>query len=124
MKKIILILFLTTIIYASYGQKEIRAEDKIVFVYYENEPNNLIVIPNIGKLHTFKIYRKLREENEYKLVVTKKKPLLPMRYNVTPYSVSWEDTGFHSREIDYKIIALNKKGVELCEMKVIWQDKK
>ncbi len=124
MKKILWIIFLSTFFYTSYGQKNIKEGDKIVLVYYENRPNNYIVIPNLGKLHTFKILRKLKNENDYKLVTTQKKPPLPMRYNVTPYSVTWEDTEFHTRDIDYKIIAFNKDGEELCEMKIVWEEKK
>jgi hypothetical protein len=60
----------------SFGQSDIKPGDKIVFVYYENRSKNFILIPNVGKLHTFKIYRKLKgeSESEFKLMTEKKKP--------------------------------------------------
>lgn len=124
MKKLLLIGCFLTVYILTYGQKDIKEGDKIVFVYFENRPNNLIVIPNIGKLHTFKIYRKQKNEKDFLLVATKTKPPLPMRYNVTPYSVTWEDKEIHSREIDYKVVAFNKKEEQLCEMNIVWEDKK
>ena len=92
------------------------------FVLYENQTSNLIVIPNLGKYHTFKFFRKNKEDSEYELVTIKKKPPLPMRYRMTPYEVKWEDTGVHSREVEYQIIAFKKNGEEICTMKIIWDE--
>lgn len=111
----------------SFGQNNIKPGDKIVFVYYENRPKNFILIPNVGKLHTFKIYRKLKGENEseFKLITEKKKPALPMRENSpAPWGVRWEDPDYHSRDIDYKVLAFDKKGNELCQMQIIWEEAK
>jgi len=124
MKRKLLIGFLLAIFSLTSGQRTIKEGDKVVFVYVENRPNNFIVIPNIGKLYSFKIYRKLKDENDYKLVATKTKPPLPMRYNVTPYGVTWEDKESHTRDIDYKVIAYDKKDIQICEMVIIWKDKK
>jgi len=123
MKKVLFIIFFSSFFATSFGQNDVKEEDKTAFVLFNNVTKNVIIIPNLGKLHTFKIYRKLKEESDFQLVATKKKPPLPMRDNITPYGVTWEDT-LHSRDIEYKIVALNKKGEELCEMKVIWQEKK
>lgn len=103
-----------------FGQKQISKSEKLVFVYHEKRAHNFIVIPNTGKLHSFKIYRKESRDIAFQFIVEKKKPLLPQRYNVTQYGVTWEDTGYHSRDVDYKVIAFAKGGQELCEMTVMW----
>jgi len=111
----------------SVAQENIKPEDKIVFVYYENLSKNIILIPNVGKLHAFKIYRKLKSENEseFKLMAEKKKPMLPMRENSpAPWGVKWKDPDYHSRDIDYKILAFDKSGNELCQMQIIWDHAK
>lgn len=108
----------------TFAQKEIKASDKIVFIYYENPKNNLIVIPNLGKFHTFKIFRKQKSDTSFVLVAEKKKPPLPLRYNITQFAVSWEDTEYHTRDIDYKILAFDRKENELCEMQIIWEKNK
>jgi len=123
-KTILWIVILSIISYTSFGQKNIKDVTEIAFVYYVNRPYNIIVIPNIGRLHTFKIYRKTENDNEYKLAVVKKKPPLPMRFRVTPYGVIWKDKYFHTRDIAYKVIAFNRKGDELGEMKIIWDENK
>jgi hypothetical protein len=105
-----------------FGQKKVDTLDKVVFVYYENRKTNFIVIPNTGKLYSFKIYRKPKDDTLFVQVAEKKKPPLPMRYNVTAYGVTWVDKEFHTREVDYKVIAFDKKGNEICEMYVIWEN--
>lgn len=78
----------------------------------------------MGKFHSFKVYHKLKTETEFKFVAEKRKPRFPLGYNSFPREVKLEDTKFHSREIDYKIIAFDKRGLEICEMKIIWDEEK
>jgi hypothetical protein len=110
----------------TFGQKEIKETDKIVFCYVENRLKNFIVIPNFrGKLYNFEIYRKLKSESEFKLIVSKKKPAIPLRTNhPSVYSVQWEDPDYHSRDVDYKILCYDKKGNEHGEMQIIWEEEK
>lgn len=115
------LLFTVTVV---FGQKQATDPEKIVFVYYKGRPHNFIVIPNIGKFKSFKIYRKQATDTSFVQVVEKKKPLLPMRNNITPYAVTWEDDGSSSRAIEYKIYAFSKEGEEICEMKIIWEGDK
>jgi hypothetical protein len=109
----------------AFGQKKVEVSDKIVFVYYEGYPKNSILIPNFGKLHSFKIYRKLKSEAGYQFIIEKEKPGLPLRTNSPGiWSVQWQDPDYHSRDIDYMILAFDKKGVQICEMQVIWEGEK
>ena len=120
----ITLLFLTKV---TFGQKKIDPGDKLVFVYYEKYPKNFILIPNVGKLHSFKIYRKLKSESDssFKFMAERKKPPLPMRANSpAPWGVNWEDPDYHSRDIDYKVLAFDKDGNELCQMQIIWEEEK
>jgi hypothetical protein len=41
-----------------------------------------------------------------------------------PWGVKWEDPDYHSRDIDYKVLAFDKKGNELCQMQIIWEQTK
>jgi hypothetical protein len=105
-----------------YAQKEINPNYKIAYVILENRYTNFILIPNQGKFHSFKIYRKLKADTSFVFLEEKYKPILPIKNEVgTPYGVSWEDPKFHSREVDYKVIAFDKKGNQLCEMQMIWE---
>lgn len=45
-----------------------------------------------------------------------------MRYNITPYSVMWEDQKYNTPDVSYKIISFDKKGQEICELKIIWEN--
>jgi hypothetical protein len=122
MKKIIYVLLFIALYSCSSSPQQIREIDKVVLIYYQNRPNNLIIIPNTGKLPKFKIYRKLKSETEFRLVAIKNRPPLPMRYNVTQYGVSWVDKEFNTQDVDYKIIACNSNDETICEMDIIWQD--
>ena len=124
MKSLITTLLFISILTFGYGQKEIKSKDKIVFVLFEKQVKNVIMIPNYGKLYKFKIYRRISSNDEFKLMTEKKKPPLPLRYNVTPYGVTWEDPDYHTRDIEYKILAFDKKDNELCEMQIVWEEKK
>lgn len=117
---VVLLLFVSIL----YGQKKVNEGEKLVFVYYKNKPHNLIVIPNTGKFKSFKIYRKLPTDSAFVQVAEKKKPLLPMRYNITPYAVTWEDDTNSSREIEYRIYAFDKNDEQICEMKLFWDGDK
>lgn len=105
----------------SIGQKNVDTTQQVAFVYFENRKTNFIVIPNIDRLSTFKIYRKLNTDSAFIEVAVKKKPPLPMRYNVTSYGVTWEDKEYNTRNIDYQIIAFDKKGNRICELKIMWE---
>ena len=122
MKEIVVTCFISFVSLIAFGQKEISPGDKLVFVYYENRPHNLIAIPNMGKLYSFKIYRKQTGDTTFQFIIEKKRPLLPMRYNMTQYGVTWEDIGYHSKDVDYKVIAFDKAGKELCIMNVMWHN--
>jgi hypothetical protein len=65
-------------------------------------------IENPGKIHYI---RRLK----------KKKPALPERRYGTPYSVGWPDKGVHTRNVDYKVFAFDKKGQRICELRVFWE---
>lgn len=104
-----------------FSQKLVDPVGQLAFVYYQNRQTNLIVIPNIDKLNTFKIYRRSINDSTFVQVAKKKKTPLPMRYNISPYSVSWEDKEYHSKEVEYEIIAFDKKGNEICKLNVIWE---
>ena len=56
-------------------------------------------------------------------IAEKKKPPLPMRYNISPYSVTWEDKEYNTSDLNYRILSYDKKGKEICELKVIWENK-
>ena len=120
--KLIFILFCTLLTTTLCAQKKIDSSGQVAFVYYENRPTNLIVIPNIDKLFSFKIFTKKPTDQIFVLVGEKKKPLLPMRYNISPYAVTWEDKHYQGTEIEYKVIAFDKKGVEICSLNVIWEN--
>jgi hypothetical protein len=124
MKIISLSILMALLTSLTFGQEKKDPKDKLVFVYFENREKNLLVIPNTSRLHTFKIYSKLKSDTTFILVAEKKKPLLPMRYNISPYSVSWQDPTYHTRNIVYKVLAFDRKGNELCEMTVIWEREK
>ena len=116
-------LIITLLFFAShaYGQKSANEGEKIVFIYYKSRPHNFIVIPNTGKFKSFKIYRKSVSDSAFVQVAEKKKPFLPMRNNITPYAVMWEDNASSSREIEYKIYAFDKDAEQICEMKIFWE---
>src|SRR5687767_3429783 len=124
MKRLVATLLFINILTLSYGQTKIEAKDNIAFILFEKQDKNAIVIPNYGKLHKYKIYRRISSNEEFKLVTEKKKPPLPLRYNVTPYGITWEDPDYHTRDIEYKILAFDKKDQELCEIQIIWEEKK
>lgn len=109
-----------------FAKGGISEADKIVFVYLNNRSKNFIVIPNFrGKLHTFKIYRKLKSGNEFSFIVEIRKPKIPLRSNRPgPYSVQWEDPEYLSRNVDYRIIGYDKKGQDYGEMNFIWEEEK
>jgi hypothetical protein len=120
-RKILIIVFICFSLFA-FGQKKLDTLSKIAFVYYENRKANFIAIPNTGKFYSFKIYRKTKDDTLFVQVVEKKKPPLPMRYNITPYGITWVDKEYHTREVDYKITAFDKKGNEICKMYVMWEN--
>ena len=124
MVRIYWITIFSTIFSLTNGQERINPGYKLAMVYYENHDKNFILIPNMGKFWSFKVYHKLKTETEYKFVGEKRKPRLPFGYISFPYEVKIEDTAFHSREIDYKILAFDKRGREICEMKIIWDEEK
>lgn len=118
----ILLVFTPLVFYSFFifAQKELKPSHKIAFVIFENRYTNFILIPNLGKLHSFKIYRKQKNEVDFKFIDEIKKPILPIRNECGPgYAVCWEDPKYRSRDVDYKIVAFNKKGVEICEMIII-----
>ena len=124
MAKIYLITILLTIFSFAKGQERINLGCKLAAVNYENRDKNFIVIPNMCKFHSFKVYHKPKTEPEYKFLGEKRKPRLPLGNNHFPYEVGLVDTKYHSREIDYKILAFDKRGREICEMKIIWDEEK
>jgi len=107
---------------AALSQKHVDSSSQIAFVYFKNRQTNLIVIPNIDKLSSFKFYRKAIGDTAFVLVAEKKKFPLPLRNNVSPYGVYWEDKDYHTKDVEYRIIAFNKKGNEICKLNVIWED--
>ena len=119
--RIFLLLTISFISTSLFGQKKIDSSGQVVFVYYENRKTNFIVIPNIDRLHSFKIYRKKQDDSTFIQVAERKKPPLPMRHNITPYGVTWEDKDYHSKEVEYKVVAFDKKDNEICKMNVIWE---
>jgi hypothetical protein len=123
MIKIYWIALFLTILSSANGQETINLGYRLAFVYYEDHDKNLILIPNMGKFYSFKVYHKTKNETEYEFVGEARKPRLPFGYSF-PYQVKLADTKFHSREIDYKILAFDKSGREICEMKVIWDEEK
>ena len=122
MKKKYLLLILTLVSLTLFGQKKIDTTRQIAFVYFQNRKTNLIVIPNIDRLYSFKIYRKTKIDSSFAQVAEKKKPPLPMRYNVSPYAVTWEDKENNTTDIEYKILSFDKRGDEICELKIIWEN--
>jgi len=124
MKKLVATLLFISILKLGYGQQEILPKDNIAFILFEKQDRNAILIPNYGKLHKFKIYRRISSNDEFKLVTEKKKPPVPLKDNVTPHGVTWQDPDYHTRDIEYKILAFDKKGKELGEVQVIWAEKK
>ena len=123
-----LILFYLIICLCAFSvnaQKKIEHTHKIVFVYFEKYEKNYIVIPNFGKLYSFKIYRKLKNESDYQFMIEKRRPSIQVRSNWPgTRSVHWKDPDYHSRDIDYQIFAFDKLGNELCEMEIIWEKDK
>jgi len=105
-----------------FGQKKIDTAKQVAFVYFENRKNNLIVIPNIDRLYSFKIYRRQKSDTSFVQVAEKKRPALPMKYNVTSYGVTWEDKEYNMPDIDYKIVSFDKGGKQICELKVMWEN--
>lgn len=124
MKSLVSTLLLISILRFGYGQGEIEVRDNIAFVLLEKQDKNTIVIPNYEKLHKFKIYRRISSNHEFNLVTEKKKPSLPTKYSVTPYGITWGDPDYHTRDIEYKILAFDKKDKQLCEIHIIWEQKK
>jgi len=122
MKRKLLGFVLTLISLNVVGQKKIDTAKQVAFVYFENRRTNLIVIPNIDRLYSFKIFRRTKTDTLFALVAEKKKPPLPMRYNITPYGVTWNDTEFNTTDVDYKVISFDKKGNRICELKVMWEN--
>jgi hypothetical protein len=105
-----------------FGQRLIDSTKQIAFVYFKNRNANLIIVPNIERLHTFKFYRKSITDTAYLQVAEKKKPPIPLKTNFPTYGVSWEDTLYNTNDVDYMIIAFDKKGKEICKITVIWED--
>ena len=103
------------------AQNKNDTASQVAFVYFENLKGNLIVIPNFGKLYSFKLYRKAKEDSLYQEIAELKKPALPERRFGTPYSVGWPDKGVHTRNVDYKVIAFDKNGGRICELHVFWE---
>jgi hypothetical protein len=122
--KLLIIIFLTASP-SLFAQKKIDTLRQVAFVYYEDRKANLIVIPNIDKLYSFKIYRKAKTDTLFNQVAEMKRPPLafPMRYYGTPYSIGWEDKEFHTRDVDYKVSSFDKSGNKICEVLVIWEKK-
>ena len=116
-------IFLTVFSIAN-GQEAVDLGCKLAAVAYENHDKNLIRIPNMCKFRSFKVYHKLKTETEYKFVGERRKPRLPLGHGSFPYEVRLEDPEFHSRDIDYKILAFDKRGREICQMKIIWDEEK
>lgn len=131
MKRILLIkLILIFALWFSYSfiilaQDELKPSDKIVYVVFENRFTNFVLIPNRGKLPYFKIYRKHKTETDFTYIGELEKPSFADRNECGySYGVCWEDPKYHSRDVDYKVLALDKKGIELCEMIIIWEKEK
>jgi hypothetical protein len=122
MVKILLGFILTSISLNVCGQKKIDSTGQVAFVYFEKRKTNLIVIPNVDRLYSFKIYRKAGTDTLFVQVGEKKRPPLPMKYNITPYSVTWEDKEYNTADVIYRILAFDKKGTNICELKVIWEN--
>lgn len=106
------------------GQTKVNQGTRLAMVYYENRKENFSLIPNMGIFYSFKVYRKTKKEIEYRFVAEKRRPRLPLGYVSFPFEVKLKDNEFHSREIDYKILAFDKIGREICEMKIIWDEEK
>src|SRR6476646_5784119 len=121
MKEKFLGLLLTIISLNVLAQKKIDSTRQVAFVYFENRKTNLIVIPNIDKLYSFKIFRRTITDTSFVQVAEKKKPPLPMRYNITPYGVTWDDKEYNTPHVDYKILSFNKQGDRICELRVMWE---
>ncbi len=65
MKRNLLIIILILFYLSAPAQKAPDPSEKIVFVYCESRLTNYIVIPNIGKLYSFKIYRKTKADTGF-----------------------------------------------------------
>jgi hypothetical protein len=120
-KKILLLTGFSLCIGKIVAQTKIDTTGQVAFIYYEKLKANLIVIPNLDKLYSFKLYRKVREDSLYQEIAELKKPALPERRYGTQYSVGWPDKGVHSRNVDYKVIAFDKNGGRICELHVFWE---
>src|SRR5450631_2497557 len=121
MKKMLLLISFSLCIGKLVAQNKIDTTGQLAFIYYEKLKGNLIVIPNLDKLYSFKLYRKAKEDSLYQEIAELKKPALPERRFGTPYSVGWPDKGVHTRDVDYKVIAFDKKGGRICELHVFWE---
>lgn len=89
------------------------------FVINGKSASNLIYIPNQEKYYQFKIYKKKKADNEYKLFAT-----INSSENVStknPYSATWTDQEEGATDVDYKIEAYSRIGSKICDMHVIWQ---
>jgi hypothetical protein len=123
--KVIFILFFLLVADADlFAQDEYTTADKLVYVKLEGYERNYIVIPNHASFNNFKIYRKLKGEQEFRLIDKKNKPLLPVSNDYSPYAVFWTDPDSLSRNIEYKILAFDKDDKQLCEMEIIWEKEK
>jgi hypothetical protein len=121
MKKIMFLVGISFCFGKLFAQSGKDTASQVAFVYYENLKANLIVIPNFGRLYSFKLYRRAKEDSSYQEIAELKKPALPERRYGTPYSVGWPDKGVHSRNVDYKVIAFDKNGGRICELRVFWE---
>jgi hypothetical protein len=106
----------------SWGQKQVDSTRQLAFVYFKNRNANLIVVPNIDKLHSFRFYRKSKSDTIFVQVAEKTKPAIPLKTNFPTWGVSWEDPENSGKDVDYMIIALDRKGKEICKLNVIWED--
>jgi len=61
MIKIYWVAIFFTVFSLANGQKPITPGYKLAMVYYENHDKNFILIPNMGKFHSFKVYHKPKQ---------------------------------------------------------------
>jgi hypothetical protein len=79
----------------------------------------MIYIPNQDKYSQFKIYKKKKTENDYKLITTINSSENTSTKN--PYSATWTDQEEGTTDVDYKIEAYSRIGSKICDMHIIWQ---
>jgi hypothetical protein len=89
------------------------------FVIKGKSASNLIYIPNQEKHYQFKIYKKKKADNGYKLFATVNSSKNTSSKN--PYSATWTDQEEDTTDVNYKIEACSRFGSKICDMRVIWQ---